>query len=148
MVRQRMPWNTRVNLFDVVCQEMDDFVGRLQDPAGWNEGSTSFAPRTNVAETESHFEITMDLPGMSDDEFNIELHEGKLTVSGARKSEEVEEGKTYHRVERHRGEFKRTFALQSEVDVDNVAAEYTNGVLVISIPKVAKAQPTKINVKS
>ena len=148
MTRPIVPWNTRGNLFDVVRREMDDFVGRLQDPDTWSDEVTSFSPRTNVAETDKHFEIALDLPGMSADVFNIELHEGRLTITGERVKEETGEGKTFHRVERHYGKFRRTFTLGQDVDTEGVTAEYRNGVLTVLVPKTVKAQPRKIEVKS
>lgn len=135
-------------LFDAFRREMEDLVGRLQDSETWSDEVSSFAPRTNVAETDTAYEITMDLPGMQADDFNLELHEGRLTVSGERMREEAVDGKTFHRVERYVGKFRRTFSLGPDVDVDGVAANYQNGVLEIEVPKTARAQPKRIQVSS
>ncbi len=148
MTRNLLPKNTRGgHLFDVVRREMDDFVNRLSDPESWTEESTSFSPRTNVAETETLYEITLDLPGLNPDEFSLEVHEGRLSITGERKREEIKEGKTYHRVERHYGKFRRTFTLGQDVDTDGVTAEYKDGVLTVIVPKMEKDQPKKIHVK-
>lgn len=147
MVRYLKPWNgTGSQILDVFRREMDDFVGRLQDPGNWSDELASFAPRTNVAETDKQYEITLDLPGMRPEQFNIELHEGRLTVSGERSSEEAQEGKTFHRVERFFGKFSRTFNLGQDVDDSGVRAEYREGVLHIIIPKTEKAQPKRVQV--
>jgi len=148
MTRPMIPWNTRGNLFDVVRREMDDFVGRMQDPDTWSDEVTSFSPRTNVAETDKHYEIALDLPGVTADAFSIELHEGRLSITGERTKEETEEGKTFHRVERHYGKFQRTFTLGQDVHGDGITATYRNGVLTVLVPKTTKAQPKKIEVKS
>ena len=148
MTQAVIPWNTRGNLFAVVRREMDDFVGRLHTPDSWGDKVNSFSPRTNVAETDKYYEIDLDLPGMTPDAFNIELHEGQLSITGGRHNEAAEEGKTFHRIERHYGNFRRSFTLAQDVDVDGVTAEYQNGVLTVLVPKTAKALPKKIEVKS
>ena len=148
MVRSHKHWNlTGGQLMDAVRREVDEFVGRLQDADSWSEDVSSFAPRTNLAETATQFEITMDLPDMKAEEFHIEIHEGRLTVSGERSKEEQVEGKTFHRVERHYGKFRRTFNLGSDVEPEKVKAEYKQGVLRLTIPKCEKAQPKTIEVK-
>jgi HSP20 family protein len=140
-------WNVSGGqLMDAVRREVDELVGRLQD-SEWSEELSSFAPRTNLAETATHFEISMDLPEMKSQDFLIEMHEGRLTVSGERKREEKVEGKTFHRVERHFGKFRRTFNLGSDVEPDKITAEYKLGVLRLRVPKSEKAQPKRIEVK-
>lgn len=147
MVRYLKPWNaTGGQLLDAFRREMDEFVGRIQDPSTWSDELAAFAPRTNVAETDKHFEITLDLPGMRPDQFQIELHEGRLTIGGERSREEAQEGKTFHRVERHYGKFSRTFSLGQDVDEGNVRAEYRDGVLHVTVPKTEKAQPKRVQV--
>ena len=149
MTRSVLPWNARGgHWLDTVRREMDDLVGRLGDPETWSEELASFTPRTNVAETDNGYEITLDLPGMNASDFNLELHEGRLSISGERSREDEKEGKTFHRVERYYGKFRRTFSLGQDVDHDNVQAAYKDGVLTVHVPKTAKAQPTKIQVKS
>ncbi len=99
-----------------------------------------------MAETDKQYEITLDLPGMRAEQFNIELHEGRLTVTGERSREEAQEGKTFHRVERFFGKFSRTFTLGQDVDDSGVRAEYRDGVLHVMIPKTEKAQPKRVQV--
>jgi len=149
MVRSNKYWTTTGGqLFDALRREMDDLVGRLQEPEAWSDEVSAFAPRANVAETDNAYEIVLDLPGMRAEEFNIEFHEGRLIVSGERSKDEAVEGKTFHRVERHHGVFRRTFSLGADVDVDGVTASYQNGVLIIAVPKTAQAQPKRIEVSS
>ncbi|HEY6563668.1 MAG TPA: Hsp20/alpha crystallin family protein [Pirellulaceae bacterium] len=147
MVRHLIPWSSGGQLLDVVRREVDDLVGRLQDPNAWSDELASFAPRTNVAETDQHYEISLDLPGMKADDFQIEMHEGRLSISGERAKEDVENGKTYHRIERVYGKFRRSFTLGQDVDAESVSADYHDGVLRVTVPKTAKAQPKRISVK-
>ena len=149
MARTLLPWNTRGgNWFDAVRREMDEMVTRLQDADAGGDELSSFSPRTNVAEAEKHYEITLDLPGMKPADFNIELHEGRLSISGERQRESEQGDKTYHRVERYYGKFRRTFVLGQDVDGDGVAAAYKDGVLTVTVPKTTKAQPRKIQVRA
>ena len=144
----RIPLNsTGGRLLDMFCREMDDFVGRIGDVENWKEEMSGFVPRTNVAESDTGYELSLDVPGMSAGDFSIELHEGRLTITGERKPEPQEEGKKYHCLERVHGKFRRSFNLGQDVDANNVAAEYADGVLRVNVAKTVKAQPTKIEVK-
>ena len=154
MVRHFMPLDVvgtaGSQLLDVFRREMEDLAGRLQDVDGGGEGSehvASFVPRTNVTETETAYELTLDLPGMKSSDFSIELHEGRLSISGERAAAETVEGTTLHRAERPFGKFNRVFNLGHEVDSEKVTAGYDAGVLRVVVAKTAKAQPTKIEVK-
>jgi HSP20 family protein len=147
MARNTLPFGTTGGqLMDVFRREMDDLMGRLKDPTQWSDELASFAPRTNVAETATEYEITLDLPGMKAENFQIELQEGHLSITGERNKEAEESGKTYHRVERIYGKFRRSFTLGQDVDPENVSADYRDGVLCIVVPKTEKAQPRRINV--
>ncbi len=147
MARGTLPWAATGSQFlDVVRREMDDLVGRLQDPSSWNDEVAAFAPRTNVAECDKGYEISIDLPGMKSEEFQIEMHEGRLSVSGERAKEQEEHGKTFHRIERVYGKFRRTFALGQDVDPEHISAKYRDGVLTVKVPKSERAQPRKITV--
>ena len=147
MVRHLVPWNASGSqLLEVFRKEMEDWAGRLQEGTAGDELS-AFAPRTNVAETDKTYELTLELPGMKAEDFNIELHEGRLSVSGERKCEQESSGKTFHRVECQYGKFRRTFTLGQDVDTENVAAQYADGVLTVTVPKTEKAQPKRIQVQ-
>jgi len=142
------PWDMRFpRWFEDFRREMDEL---FQNFFGSEQGGevAVFAPRTNVAETDQAYEITVDLPGMKPEEFNVELKDGQLWITGERKHEAEEKGKTYHRIERAYGQFRRVIPLDPNVDPDKVTAEYKDGVLRIEVPKSEAAQPKKITVKS
>ena len=146
MVRSLAPWQSRgTSLFDTLRREMDDLVGHGCE---LDESRATFLPRTNIAETDQNFELTVDLPGIRAEDVKVEFHEGNLTISGTRKHESEEKGKTYHRVERSYGEFRRSFILGPDVDSERVEAEYSDGVLNVVVPKAEKAQPKRIEIKS
>jgi HSP20 family protein len=148
MAHALIPWRNRVpHSFDELRHDFDEWMGGLW---GDQNGSREFvnAPRTNIAETEQAYEVTMDLPGIKPSEVNVEICEGHLCVSGEHKEEKEEKGKTYHRVERQYGQFRRVIPLGAGVESDKVDAKYKDGVLKISVPKSKEALSHRIEVKA
>ena len=94
-----------------------------------------FAPQADAASTEEHYEVNVELPGVSLENITIDVHENNLTVHGEKKTEREEKGKTYFFSERTFGSFQRSFRLPQNVDADKVSASFKDGVLSISIPK-------------
>ncbi len=142
------PWDMRFpRWLEDFRREMDEL---FQNFLGSEQGGEAavFAPRTNVAETDKAYEVTVDLPGMKPEEFNVELKDGQLWITGERKHEAEERGKAYHRIERAYGQFRRVIPLDQNVDPDKVAAEYKDGVLRIEVPKSEAAQPKRITVQA
>lgn len=127
-----------------------NWINRLFDAEeGWF-GNDWFSPRTNVAETEERFEVTVELPGMKRDDFHVEVVDGRLEISGEVKEGKEEKNKTWHRVERRHGGFKRVLSLPENVDADKIDAEYKDGLLNLRIPKMVKETPApkRIEVKA
>jgi HSP20 family protein len=126
---------------------MDHLLDRFGGTENGGTLSQSFAPETNLAETEGEFEITVDLPGLRAEDFNLEFNDGQLWITGERRQEKEEQGKTYHRVERSYGQFRRGISLGPDVDPEKIDATYRDGVLTVIVPKSAAALPRKIEVK-
>lgn len=105
-------------------------------------------PSLDLSETPSTIEIRMDLPGVKAEEVDIQLANGVLTISGDRKEEKEEKGKTFHRVERRHGSFSRSVTLPSNVAEDKVEAQYHDGVLTVTMQKTEEAKSRKIEVKT
>jgi HSP20 family protein len=141
-----VPFNARLGSLHDFRKEMDDLVGQF---FGNSESAPAaqWTPRLNVAESEAGYEVTLDVPGMKPDEFEIEIRQGDLWITGERKLEQETQGKTWHRVERHYGQFRRAVRLGDDVDADQVQAEYKDGVLRINVPKAESAKTKKIEVK-
>lgn len=130
--------------FDDLRKEMS----RLFETSFEQEGSSQvLAPAANFAETEKAYEITLDLPGLKPEDVNVEFRDGHLCISGNRQQVNEEKGKTFHRIERTHGEFRRVIALGNEVDAEHIDAKYEHGVLTVTAPKIAAVQPKKITVK-
>ncbi len=83
-----------------------------------------------------------------DSEIDIQLNNNLLTVSGERKEEKEEKGRTLHRIERRVGSFSRSITLPCSVAADEAAAEYRDGVLKITLPKTEESKAQKIKVKA
>lgn len=150
MTRMLVPWQFQSpRLLEGFRHEMDhlfdEFFGSEGRPAGT---PALYAPRTNLAETENEYEVTLDLPGLKPEEFNVELKDNQLWITGERKEEHEQDGKTWHRVERHYGQFRRVIPLETAVEAEKVAAEYKDGVLRITVPKAEAVRPRRIEVKS
>lgn len=125
----------------------DSILGRTVGSVLRPGSNEKFVPSLDVAETDEGFSVSMDLPGVNPDEVKIEMHEGKLSISGSRKRSDVEDAKL-HRIERSYGSFHRVLGLPSEVDVEKIDASYEHGVLTVSLPKIEKQQPTKIQIRT
>jgi HSP20 family protein len=105
-------------------------------------------PEVNVTETEKAVEVTAEIPGMKPEEVKLEMHEGALWIMGEKIEEKEEKGKTFHRVERRTGAFRRILPLPAEVEEGKIEAKVTNGILMITLPKAEKAAPRKIEIKT
>ncbi|HEY4308469.1 MAG TPA: Hsp20/alpha crystallin family protein [Pirellulales bacterium] len=132
--------------FAVLQEELGELTSRVLGEANefWPRGT--MVPSLDLTETEGAIEVKMDLPGAKPEEIDIQVTDNFLTVSGSRKEEKEEKGKTCHRVERHQGTFSRTVTLPCCVDEAKVDAQYKNGVLTIKMPKTEVAKACKIKV--
>ncbi|GIX02405.1 MAG: Hsp20/alpha crystallin family protein [Thermogutta sp.] len=149
MTRTLVPWTASpTRLFESLRREMNELMDQFFGGENGTELGLWFAPRVNVAETDTAFEVSVDLPGMKPEDFSVELKEGHLWITGERRQETEEKGKTYHRVERQYGRFQRVIPLPAAVNPDKIEAEYKDGVLRITLPKDESAQPKRIPVKT
>jgi HSP20 family protein len=106
-----------------------------------------FTPRVDVCETESGYEFEVALPGLNENDVNVDFQEGRLTISGERKFEKEEKQQKYHMLETHYGSFNRTFHLPDNVNPDKIEAQFEDGLLKITVPKdVKKVQKHQIRI--
>ncbi len=108
----------------------------------------SFAPAVDIEEREDAFLLQADLPGMAEDDIEVQVHEGVLVLSGRREHEEEEEREGYRHRERRHGSFSRSFRLGDRVDPDGIEAAYDNGVLSVRLPKREEDKPRLIPVST
>ena len=113
-------------------------LDRFKPGAGWN-------PPVDLHETPDSYVVTAEVPGLSRDDIEINMHDGRLTLSGTRR-ERSAACEQYHRVERGRGSFSRTFQLPIAVDAERIVADLRDGVLTVTCPKSAEAAVRRIHV--
>jgi HSP20 family protein len=100
--------------------------------------SYSFVPKVDVLETEKAFLIHVAVPGVSKEDFKIDLNDNYLTISGERKFKNEKKDHNFHSVETQYGSFTRSFSLPENADAANISAQYNNGILEINVPKDEK----------
>ncbi len=106
-----------------------------------------WVPAMDIKEEEGRYLIRADVPGVDAKDLDITLDKGVLTLQGKRETQTEEDKSGLRRVERVSGRFYRRFNLPDTADSTVVSADYRHGVLEISIPKQAEAQPQRIHVK-
>jgi len=116
--------------------------------AGNATGMRRWMPPMDLVETDSHFVLRADLPGLSQDDVTIEVEDRVLTISGERKAEHETSKEGYHRVERAFGTFSRSLTMPDGVSPEAVEAHFDRGVLEIRIPKPEQRKPRKITIAS
>ena len=99
-----------------------------------------FAPRSDAAVGAERYEIAMELPGIEQADIDIAVQDGMLIVTGEKRTEHEETGKSYFFSEREYGAFQRAFRLPPDVEADKINAELKNGVLRLWLPKKRAAE--------
>jgi HSP20 family protein len=134
----RPAWDPFRMLSDLVS--LDPLLGALSLGAP----SQAFVPAFDVRETKDAYLFEADLPGIQESDLEISVTGNRLSVSGKRETEQRDENERYFCSERTYGTFVRAFTLPDDADVEQVNAEFRDGVLRIKIPKRAEAQARRI----
>ena len=157
MLRSLTPWRERsllptsgrfTGMFDQMENEMRDLMEGFWGSDGGQLATMKFTPSVDFVEGENEFTVTVDLPGLKPEEVKVEFKDGSLWITGERREEKEEKGKTFHRVERSYGEFRRVLPLPAEVKEGEIEAKFTDGVLRVAVPKAEEAKTKQIEVKS
>lgn len=106
----------------------------------------NWSPGVDIYEDQNSIVLEADLPGLKPGEFNLSIENYKLTLSGERKFEKESKGENWHRVERSYGSFTRSFSLPPTVNVDEVNAEFKDGVLRVTLSKREEVKARQIQV--
>jgi len=104
-------------------------------------------PKVNVYEYDDKIGIVAEIPGLNKKQLNVDVEDGVLTISGDKHSTFEEDGAKVIRRELKQSSFKRSFELGEQLDGDNIAANFKDGVLSVSIPKIEPEKPKKTFVK-
>ena len=107
-----------------------------------------WVPAMDLVESDDHFLLKADLPGLAEDDVNIEIRDNTLTISGERKSEYERKERGWYRVERSTGAFSRSLSLPEGVDADGVTAHFEKGVLEVRIPKPEQRKPRRVQIST
>ena len=127
--------------------DFDDLFGRFfESPWAIQEAdSKAFVPAVDVSENENAYRIKADIPGVRKEDLSVSVQGGILTITGESKyeDEEKKEGRVI-RQERRYGKYSRSMRLGKDVDTTAVKAEYKDGVLELTLPKLEEVKPKKI----
>ena len=140
IVRYDNPVRTFDKLF--YFDPLTEFARAFGQQTAHHTAPTTWTPAVDVAETEEAIVLHVELPGMKQEEIDIELTGDTLTLRGERKT--TTEG--FARIERRSGKFARSFTLATPVQSDKVSAAYRDGILEITLPKSEETKPRKIAV--
>jgi HSP20 family protein len=110
-----------------------------------NDSDWTTSPAVNIAEDNDAFRIEVAAPGLGKEDFRINVEKRVLEISSEKQTSNETSDEKYHRREFSYSSFKRTFSLPEYADTDNIKANYNNGILRVSVPKIeaAKNKPAK-----
>jgi len=119
---------------------------------GWGAtehvSSRAWAPPVDIYEDQNEIVVNVELPGIKQDDIDIQVTGDTLTLRGERKFEDTQKKDNYVRVERSYGSFQRSFTIGVPVQSDRVTANYRDGILSIRLPKSEEVKPKKVQVTS
>jgi HSP20 family protein len=152
LARRSREWDPFRNMRELM--RWDPFEELL--PRLWQGGGAGSAPAHDVMlmpdfevrEKNDAYVFKADLPGFKENDIEINVTGNRLTISGHREAEDVEERETYYVAERTYGSFTRTFTLPQGIETEKVRADLHDGVLTLEVPKSSETQPKRIAVGS
>ena len=104
-------------------------------------------PKVNIYEYDDKIGIVAEIPGLNKKQLNVDVEDGVLTIAGDKHSTFENDGAKVVRRELKQSSFKRSFELGEMLDGDNIIANFKDGILSVSIPKIEPVKPKKTNVK-
>ncbi len=109
--------------------------------------SGQWTPPCDIIETKDSVILRAEVPGVNQDQIEVHVEGGVLTLRGEKRFENEGEEQSYHRIERSYGNFMRTFTLPRSVDAENISARYERGVLELVMPKKSETRPRQIKIE-
>lgn len=104
-------------------------------------------PAVDIKENDKEYQILAEIPGMNREDLDVHLTGDTLVIKGKREESKVDKAEGYVRRERSFGTFYRSFRLEEMVKVDQIKAEYKDGLLRVTVPKVQQPAPQRIAVQ-
>lgn len=127
-----------------IQQEMNRLFNTFFDPTTSNGDRQGWAPPMDLFERDEHFLLRVDVPGIAEDDIQIELEDNVLTISGERSSVDEQDKDGYHRIERVAGRFARSLTLPDGINPESIQAHLDKGVLELQIPKPEQRKPRRV----
>lgn len=129
---------------------LDQFFESFWNPAGENNARAvaQFTPKCEIEENEKEYLMHFEVPGMKEEDLNVEVKDGVLTVSGEHQQQNEKNEKTYHYSERSYGSFERSFALPENVNLSKIEAKHERGILTVVAAKKEVTAPLKVPIKT
>lgn len=124
------------------------FEAPLMELARGSQLLSGWTPALDMYEDKDNLYVRLELPGMKKEDIELSLHEGSLSISGERKGETSVNDAEVYRAERFFGRFQRTVTVPAAVVVEKVKANYTDGILTVTLPKAEEAKPKHIDVQA
>jgi HSP20 family protein len=109
-------------------------------------GRGAWNPSVDIYENKDQIVLEAELPGMNREDFELSVENNVITLRGERRFEKKDDTDNYHRVERSYGSFTRSFTLPQTVSAEGAKAEYSNGVLRVTLPKREETKSRRIEV--
>jgi len=126
-----------------IFKGFDQLVDELLSPATKTHRTSHFNPSVRITETDERYHIELLAPGRSKEQFELSLEKQLLTIQSAEVKQEPKENTKVIRNEYQLPAFKRSFNLDNQIDTSSISAGYTDGILLINLPKKAKQEPEK-----
>jgi HSP20 family protein len=132
------------NRLNSIFNDFANATGELQNES---LSAGNFIPPVDIYEDANYLVLRLEVPGISQEDLQIDLENQTLTVKGERKFVKDEKEENFHRIERRYGSFVRSFTLPSTVETVSAQASYENGVLAITLPKKEGAKPKQVKIQ-
>ena len=141
-MRMLYPLNLSSHLMeDSIFSDFDRVVNAMVTPKVAK--TVGFRPACDIDESEDHYMLSFDMPGVKKEDLKIEVEGNNLIISGERQSTSA----TYHS-EKYYGKFERSFTLPTSINAEKIEAHYEDGVLNIALPKAEHAKPRSIQIQT
>lgn len=147
-VRREASESPLLSLQQEVNQLFDRFFsGSPFEPFDWPGSLGSFRPRVDVSETDSEMTVSVELPGVEEEDIDVSVNDHVLTISGERHEEKEDRDRDWYRREQAYGSFYRAIPLPG-VEADKVSASFKRGVLTVTLPKSEASRRKRISVRA
>ena len=138
------PWT----FVDMLHRDLDRLASQRGLRTDTESPVADWAPAVDIVEEKDRYVLRADVPGVRNEDIDISMDGGVLSISGTRHAEERSEDAGIQRIERSTGRFFRRFTLPETADADGIKARCRDGVLEVSIPKVPEVQARRITVEA